>query len=59
MLRWANKDSTLFEQGPLDFNPNWHETGRIYPPYNFWIGFCLLNFYKKIPNIFGGENRDQ
>ena len=21
-------------------NPNWHEAGRIYPPYNFWIGFC-------------------
>ena len=38
------------------FNPNWHEAGRIYPPYNFWIGFCQLNFYQKFPNIFGGEN---
>ena len=26
-------------------NPNWHEAGRIYPPYNFWMGFCQLNFY--------------
>jgi len=37
-------------------NPNWHETGRIYPPYNFWIGFCQLNLYPKFSNIFGGEN---
>ena len=37
-------------------NPNWHETGRIYLPYNFRIGFCQLNFYQKFPNIFGGEN---
>ena len=29
------------------FNPNWHEAGRIYPPYNVWIGFCQLNFYQK------------
>ena len=41
---------------PLPFNPNWHEAERIYPPYNFWIGFCQLNFYQKFPNIFGGEN---
>ena len=20
-------------------NSNWHDAGRIYPPYNFWIGF--------------------
>ena len=40
-------------------NPNWHEAGQIYPPYNFWIGFCQLNFYQKFPNIFGGENWDQ
>jgi hypothetical protein len=45
----------------LDFlhslvNPNWHETGWIYLPYNFRIGFCKLNFYQKFPNIFGGEN---
>ena len=26
------------------------------PPYNFWIGFCQLNFYQKFPNICGGEN---
>jgi creatine kinase len=37
-------------------NSNWHETGRIYLPYNFRIGFCQLNFYQKFPNIFGGEN---
>ena len=37
-------------------NPNWHETGWIYPPYDFWIGFCQLNFYQKFTNIFGGEN---
>ena len=37
-------------------NPNWHEAGRIYPPYDFMIGFCQLNFYQKFPNIFGGEN---
>ena len=36
-------------------NPNWHEAGRIYPPYNFFIGFCQLNFYQKFPNIFGGH----
>ena len=30
------------------FNPNWHEAGWIYPPYNFWIGFCQLNFYQKV-----------
>ena len=23
-------------------NPNWHEAGRIYPPYNFWIGFQIF-----------------
>ena len=40
-------------------NPNWHETGRIYPPYNFWIVFCQMNFYQKISNIFGGKNWDQ
>ena len=40
----------------LDLNPNWHEAGRIYPTYNFWIGFCQLNFYQKFPNIIGGEN---
>ena len=38
------------------FNPNCHETGRIYLPYNFRIGFCQLNFYQKFPNNFGGEN---
>jgi hypothetical protein len=37
-------------------NPNWQETGRIYLPYNFRIGFCQLNFYQKFPNIFGGKN---
>ena len=37
-------------------NPNWHEAGRIYPPYNFWIGFYQLNFYQKFPNIVGGKN---
>jgi hypothetical protein len=37
-------------------NPNWHETGWIYLPYNFRIGFCQLNFYQKFQNIFGGEN---
>ena len=26
------------------FNPNWHAAGRIYPPYNFLIGFYQLNF---------------
>ena len=51
IARWLNlrKFFTLL-------NPNWHEAGRIYPPYNFWIGFCQLNFYQKFPNIFGGEN---
>ena len=33
-------------------NPNWHEAGPIYPPYNFLIRFCLLNFHWKVPNIF-------
>ena len=42
-----------------DVNPNWHEAGQIYPPYNFWIGFCQLIFYQKFPNIFGSENWDQ
>ena len=41
------------------FNPNWHEAGWIYPPYNFWIGFRQLNFHQKFPNIFGGENWDK
>ena len=41
------------------FNPNWHEAGRIYSHYNFWIGFCQLNIYQKFPNNFGGENWDQ
>ena len=27
--------------------------------FNFWIGFCQLNFYKKFLNIFGGENWDK
>jgi hypothetical protein len=40
-------------------DPNWHEAGRIYPPYNFRIGFCQVNFYQKFPNIFGGKNGDQ
>ena len=31
----------------VKLNSNWHEAGWIYPPYNFWIGFCQLNFYKK------------
>ena len=44
------------EPSKVLFNPNWHETGRIYLPYNFRIGFCQLNFYQKFPNIFGGEN---
>jgi hypothetical protein len=39
-----------------EINPNWHETGQIYLPYNFRIGFCQLNFYQKFPNILGGEN---
>jgi hypothetical protein len=39
-----------------NINPNWHEAGQIYPPYNFWIGFCQLNFFQKFPNIFLGEN---
>ena len=38
------------------FNPNWHETGQIYLTYNFWIGFCQLNFYQKFENIFVGES---
>ena len=33
------------------FNPNWHEAGRIYPPYIFWIGFCQLNFHQK-PGVY-------
>ena len=37
-------------------NPNWHEAGQIYPPYNIWIGFCQLNFYQKFPNFFEDEN---
>ena len=37
-------------------NPNRHEAGWIYPPYNFRIDFWQLNFYQKLPNIFGGEN---
>ena len=40
----------------ISINPNWHEAGQIYPLYNFWIGFCQLNFYQKFPNIFGGDN---
>ena len=28
------------------FNHIWHEAGWIYPPYDFWIGFCQLNFYQ-------------
>ena len=47
-------DFQKFKSGAL--NPNWHEAGRISPPYNFWIGFCQLNFYQKFPNIFGSEN---
>ena len=35
-------------------NPNRHEAGRIYPPYNFWIGFCQLNFNQKFSKHFGG-----
>jgi hypothetical protein len=52
------KRRTSLMDDPL-VNPNWHETGRIYLPYNFRIGFCQLNFYQKFPNIFGGENWDQ
>ena len=28
----------------LVLNPNWHETVRIYLPYDFRIGFCQLDF---------------
>ena len=38
------------------FIPIGHEARRIYPPYNFWIGFCQLILYQKFPNIFGDEN---
>ena len=55
ILRW----SALF----FPPNPDWHKAGRIYPPYNFWIGFCQLNFLtnfcQKIQESFGGENWDQ
>ena len=40
ILRW----SALF----FPPNPDWHKAGRIYPPYNFWIGFCQLNFIKNV-----------
>ena len=37
-------------------NPNWHEAGRIYPPYNFLILILSGDFYQKFPNILGGKN---
>ena len=40
-------------------NPNWHEAGHFYPPFNFEIGFCQLNLHQKFPNFFGGENLHQ
>ena len=40
----------------VKLDPNRHEAGWIYPPYDFWIGFGQLNFYQKFRNIFGGEN---
>ena len=42
----------IFHVNATVFNPNWHEAGLIYPPYNFWIGFCQLNFLSKISEHF-------
>jgi len=55
-VQWADFRIQIHSIGFLCNNPNWHEAGRIYSPYNFWIGFCQLNFYQKYPNVFGGEN---
>ena len=54
-------EESLFQElfNLIKLNPDWHEAGRIYSPYNFWIGFCQLNLYQKIPKKFGGENSDQ
>ena len=29
-------------------NPNWHETGQIYPPYNFWIGWITCSWHRSL-----------
>ena len=62
-LKKLSMDTLVVEKGfsymcfyDICFNPNWHEAGWIYPPYNFRIDFWQLNFYQKLPNIFGGEN---
>ena len=48
-----SRPTIVYETG---LNPNGHDAGRIYHPYDFWNGFCQLNFYQKFPNIFEGEN---
>ena len=51
-VTWPSLDFLLTTFPPRRYwmtaklNPNWHEAGRIYPPYNNWNGFCQLNFYQ-------------
>ena len=43
---------TLQDKYVFDINPNWHEAGHFYPPCDFGIGFCQLNFVSKISKLF-------
>ena len=51
-VQWADFRIQIHSIGFLCNNPNWHEAGRIYPPYNFKIGFCQLNFIKNFQILF-------
>ena len=41
-VQWADFRIQIHSIGFLCNNPNWHEAGRIYSPYNFWIGFQIF-----------------
>ena len=40
--------STTYKNKSIKLNPNWHEAGRIYPPYIFGLDFVSWFFIKHI-----------